>query len=70
MDVEKYCVQVVATACLFLAGKVEDTPRSLHRISEHMFEAFCKDFSRVSTATAKARWEDTVSLQQSCIKQL
>lgn len=50
---------VVATACLFLAGKVEDTPRSLHRISEHMFEAFCKDFSRVSTATAKARWEDT-----------
>ncbi|KAL0028909.1 hypothetical protein WJX77_004951 [Trebouxia sp. C0004] len=49
---------VVATACLFLAGKVEDTPRSLHRISEHMYEAFCKDFSRVSAATAKARWED------------
>ncbi len=53
--------QVVATACLFLAGKVEDTPRSLHRISEHMYEAFCKDFSRVSAATAKARWEDMVS---------
>ncbi|DBA77604.1 TPA: hypothetical protein ACH3X1_009404 [Trebouxia sp. C0004] len=51
---------VVATACLFLAGKVEDTPRSLHRISEHMYEAFCKDFSRVSAATAKARWEDMV----------
>lgn len=49
---------VVATACLFLAGKVEDTPRSLHRISEHMYEAFCKDFSRISAATAKARWED------------
>lgn len=56
----------MATACLFLAGKTEDTPRSLHRISEHMFEAFCVELSPMSTDAAKARWQNTVRLLACC----
>ena len=55
------CVQVVATACLFLAGKVEDTPRSLQRIAETMYKAFCLNVANVSKEKADARWDDTVS---------
>ncbi|KAL3149990.1 hypothetical protein ABBQ38_013346 [Trebouxia sp. C0009 RCD-2024] len=50
---------VIATACLFLAGKMEDTPRSLHRISEEMFRAFCAELSPMSVDAAKARWQNT-----------
>ena len=53
-------MQVVATACLFLAGKVEDTPRSLQRIAETMYKAFCLNVANVSKEKADARWEDTV----------
>ena len=53
-------MQVVATACLFLAGKVEDTPRSLHRISETMYEAYCINVVCIPQEKAEERWKDTV----------
>ena len=53
--------QVAATACFFLAGKMEDTPRSLQRISESMHRCYCKEFQTMPDAIADARWNNTVS---------